>query len=104
MREEFGSGVFVVEIRTNIRLAEAPAAGQTIFEFDDSSTGADAYRLLAEEYLVRCQEPEIVADDGMKLARKIAAGDAGGISKTRDRRLADDRVDRPGTPSRPSRI
>ena len=104
MREEFGSGVFAVEIRTNIRLAEAPAAGQTIFEFDDSSTGADAYRRLAEEYLLRCQESEIVADDGMKLAPKASQGKMGGASTRRERRRAEDRAERRGTPSRSSRI
>ena len=56
LREEFGSDVFGVEIRTNIRLAEAPSAGQTIFEYDPSSTGADAYFLMAEEYLLRTRD------------------------------------------------
>ena len=55
-------------------LAEAPAAGQTIFEFDDSSTGADAYRLLAEEFLMRAAEHQVVTDDGMKLAPKKSEG------------------------------
>ena len=53
LREEFEERVFAVEIRTNIRLAEAPAQGQTIFEFDPSSPGAEAYRLLAEEFVLR---------------------------------------------------
>lgn len=53
IRDEFGERVFAVEIRTNIRLAEAPAQGQTIFEFDPSSPGAEAHRLLAEEFILR---------------------------------------------------
>lgn len=53
IRGLYGSHVFAVEIRTNIRLAEAPAAGLTIFEYDAQSTGAKAYHLLAEEFLMR---------------------------------------------------
>lgn len=58
IREQFGEGVFAVEIRTNIRLAEAPQAGQTIFEYDPKSTGAKSYRLLAAEMLIRARGPE----------------------------------------------
>lgn len=55
IRERFGDLVFVVEIRTNIRLAEAPEHGETIFEYDPKSTGARAYRLLAAELLMRAR-------------------------------------------------
>lgn len=58
IREQFGDAVFAVEIRTNVRLAEAPEVGQTIFEYDPKSTGAKSYRLLAAEMLMRAQEPE----------------------------------------------
>ena len=104
MREEFGSDVFAVEIRTNTRLAEAPAAGQTIFEFDDSSTGADAYRLLAEEYLLRCRKSEVAADDGMKLAPTVPERDVAGPPTGRDRRPRGGPTERRGTPSGSSRI
>jgi chromosome partitioning protein len=53
IRGELGSLVFAIEIRINTRLAEAPRAGQTIFQFDPSATGAAAYQLLAEELLLR---------------------------------------------------
>lgn len=53
LREQYRSKVFAIEIRTNIRLAEAPAAGQTIFEYDPLASGAKAYRLLAAELLIR---------------------------------------------------
>jgi chromosome partitioning protein len=53
IRSEHGPLVFAIEVRINIRLAEAPEAGQTIFEYDPSATGAEAYRLLADEYLLR---------------------------------------------------
>lgn len=54
IRRELGSLVFAIEIRINTRLAEAPQAGQTIFEFEPTATGAAAYQLLAEELLLRC--------------------------------------------------
>jgi chromosome partitioning protein len=56
IRDQFGNAVFAVEIRTNIRLAEAPAEGMTIFEFDKSCAGAKAYRLLAAEVLIRASQ------------------------------------------------
>ncbi len=56
IREEFGQDVFMVTIRTNIRIAEAPAYGQTIFEYDPEATGAGAYRLAAEELLLRLDD------------------------------------------------
>ncbi len=51
LRRRFGKQVFVVEVRTNVSLAEAPAFGQTIFQYKPRATGARAYQLLAEEFL-----------------------------------------------------
>jgi chromosome partitioning protein len=51
LRQRFGKKVFVVEVRTNVSLAEAPAFGQTIFQYKPYATGANAYQLLAEELL-----------------------------------------------------
>lgn len=53
LRAEHGSLIFAIEIRINTRLAEAPAAGQTIFEYDRRAKGAEAYKLLAGEFLLR---------------------------------------------------
>jgi chromosome partitioning protein len=55
IRREYGELVFGVEVRVNIRLAEAPAASQTIFQYDQHATGATAYRLVAEELLLRIE-------------------------------------------------
>lgn len=44
-----GAQVFPTRIRRNIRLAEAPSFGQTIFEYAPHSNGAIDYRGLAEE-------------------------------------------------------
>jgi chromosome partitioning protein len=62
IRGELGSLVFAIEIRINTRLAEAPRAGQSIFQFDPSATGAAAYHLLAEELLLRLEVPGKAAD------------------------------------------
>lgn len=42
---------FQTRIRRNIRLAEAPSFGQSIFQYAPSSNGAEDYRCLAEEIL-----------------------------------------------------
>jgi chromosome partitioning protein len=64
IRAEHGPLVFAMEIRINTRLAEAPEAGQTIFEYDPCATGAEAYRLLADEYLLRAGVVERAGNPG----------------------------------------
>lgn len=59
MREKYGPKVFAVEVRTNISLAEAPAYGQTIFQYRPQSTGARGYLLLAEEFQIRSGAPAL---------------------------------------------
>jgi chromosome partitioning protein len=61
IRGELGNLVFAIEIRINTRLAEAPRAGQSIFQFDPGATGAAAYNLLAEELLLRADLPPRLA-------------------------------------------
>lgn len=51
IRAYFGELVFDTVIRTNVSLAEAPASGQTIFEYAPKSSGADDYSSLAQEIL-----------------------------------------------------
>lgn len=51
IRAYFGELVFNTVIRTNVALAEAPANGQSIFEYAPKSTGAEDYQSLAEEIL-----------------------------------------------------
>lgn len=53
LRERYKSLVFDVEVPINVRLAEAPQAGKTIFEWDHNSSGALAYRVAAVELLAR---------------------------------------------------
>jgi chromosome partitioning protein len=42
---------FQTRIRRNVRLAEAPSFGQSIFQYAPTSNGAEDYRALAEEIL-----------------------------------------------------
>jgi chromosome partitioning protein len=49
----FGQKMFQTIIPRNIRLAEAPGFGQNIFQYDEKSKGADAYRAFAREFLSR---------------------------------------------------
>jgi chromosome partitioning protein len=51
IRAYFGELVFDTVIKTNVSLAEAPASGQSIFEYAPKSTGAEDYASLAEEVL-----------------------------------------------------
>lgn len=51
IRNYFGDLVFETVIRTNVALAEAPASGQTIFEYAPKSSGAEDYSALASEVL-----------------------------------------------------
>ena len=45
----FGPKVFATRIRNNVRLAEAPGHGKSIFAYDPRSAGAKDYMALAEE-------------------------------------------------------
>ena len=50
--------VFKARIRRNIRLAEAPSYGRSIFDYDPRSNGAEDYQRLADELIGRSQTPE----------------------------------------------
>ena len=49
----FGAKVFKATIPRNVRLAEAPSFGKTIFEHDKWSKGARAYKALTAEVIAR---------------------------------------------------
>lgn len=53
VRKHFGDKVFKSIIPRTVRLAEAPSFGQTIFEYDSLSPGAQAYKNLAKEVAKR---------------------------------------------------
>jgi chromosome partitioning protein len=49
----FSDKVYNTIIPRNVRLSEAPSFGKPVVEYDRDSSGARAYRLLAEEFLRR---------------------------------------------------
>jgi chromosome partitioning protein len=53
-----GAVVLPTFIRRNIKLAEAPSYGQTIFEYDPTCNGAEDYRKVANFFLGISDEPE----------------------------------------------
>ncbi len=57
VREEvsrfFGDKIYKTPIPRNIRLAEAPSFGQSIFDYEPACRGAEAYIKLAVEFLTR---------------------------------------------------
>ncbi len=55
LREVLGRQVYTTEIRTNIRLAEAPARGVPICRYDAQASGARAYRALAQEFVANLE-------------------------------------------------
>ncbi len=53
IRSHFGEKVFSAIIPRNVRLSEAPSHGQSIFEYDAKSIGAQKYLELAQEVVAR---------------------------------------------------
>ncbi len=51
VKEYFGKSVFNTVVPRNVRLSEAPSHGQTILQYDPKSSGAIAYKNLADEFL-----------------------------------------------------
>lgn len=53
VKKHFGALVYETYIPRSVRLSEAPSYGQPITAYDSRSTGAIAYRTLADEFLKR---------------------------------------------------
>jgi len=53
VKEFFRDTAFKTVVPRNVRLSESPSYGQTIFQYDDKSTGAMAYKKLANEFIKR---------------------------------------------------
>ena len=49
LRHHFGDLVFNTHVRVNVRLAEAPSHGQTIFEYAPDSSAAEQFREIASD-------------------------------------------------------
>jgi len=78
VQKYFGNLVTKVRIRANVKLAEAPSHGQTIFEYDKTSNGARDYDDLALEVLgesVELPQDEPVAEPAPEPSPLPPAGD-----------------------------
>lgn len=64
VKENLDQNIYKTIIPRNVRLAEAPSYGKPINLYDSRSTGAESYRLLAEEVIGRR------ASDGWKKNRR----------------------------------
>lgn len=53
VKKYFGEQVFDAIIPRNVRLSEAPSHGEPILKYDPGSKGAEVYKQLAEEVLMR---------------------------------------------------
>lgn len=56
----FGAKLYKTTIPRNIRLAEAPSFGKSIFDYEKSSAGARAYHKLVLEVLAQSQQPSLL--------------------------------------------
>ena len=56
VKDNLNQNIYKTIIPRNIRLAEAPSYGQPINIYDTRSTGAESYRLLAQEVMERDKE------------------------------------------------
>src|SRR5260370_41502999 len=64
VQKHFPEKVFESMIPRSVRLSESPSHGLSVLEYDPKSAGAEAYRALADEILVRAGEsPARSADD-----------------------------------------
>lgn len=60
IRKRYGQQVLRTEIPVNVRLAQAPGQGRTIFDFESWSTGAFAYGKLGAEVLRRSRKAGLI--------------------------------------------
>jgi chromosome partitioning protein len=56
VRGALGEIVYKTVIPRNVRLSEAPSFAKTVLAYDPASKGAEAYRALAEEFLLKTQQ------------------------------------------------
>jgi len=65
LRTHFPGKVFARAVAKNVKLAEAPSYGQTIFEYAPESSGASDYRDLAREVMaMEARDADLVARHG----------------------------------------
>ncbi len=82
LRRFFPGKVYPTPVRTNVRLAESPSHGMTIFEYAPGSNGAKDYEAMAKELMQRSpteerpmpSQVEVVNDDQAKELHRAAEG------------------------------
>jgi chromosome partitioning protein len=68
VRKHFPDKVYSTVIPRNVRLGEAPSYGEPIVQYAPSSTGAQAYRLFAAEFLARSRPQAPAAEEQGRVA------------------------------------
>jgi chromosome partitioning protein len=63
VQQHFPEKVFESMIPRSVRLSESPSHGLSVLEYDPKSSGAEAYRALANEILVRAGERPVRSAD-----------------------------------------
>ncbi len=76
IRQYFGEKVTRTVIRTNVRLAEAPSHGKTIFQYERYSRGARDFLDLAREILSPGEFASPSVPESPKSERTVPGGDA----------------------------
>lgn len=72
----FPSRIITTVIPRTVRLAEAPSYGQTIYEYDGGSRGAEAYRAISREIVDRLRL-DLDADEDVEMADASLVGTVG---------------------------
>ena len=71
-------------VRRNVKLAECPSYGRTIFDYEPNSHGAEDYNALAEEFLSGCPAMEtdsLVLSQSAELSASEETPDGEGLSR-----------------------
>ena len=83
VRQHFGDKVYDTMISRNIRISEAPSHGLPVVLYDKKSTGAEAYRQLAKEFLRRrkpgAHTPALTMTESSPIADPTPAGGASAV-------------------------
>jgi len=82
LRRHFPEQVFRQAIGTNVKLAESPSFGQTIFQYAPESAGARDYRALAAEVLAQEETPGAAAPLETVTLRPAASAEAAPAEST----------------------
>lgn len=102
VRKHFGDCVFETMIPRNIRVSEAPSFGKPVVIYDRNSTGAEAYRALAREYMRRRKAASMPAPMEKPKAPQIAIPKDMSPAERLRRCYFHEELDRPGVYSRTS--